>query len=101
MCPTYVFRCPPRQATDPPIYNAAAAAAVASAGAGRIATIDLFAHVAQKCGVAYDRCPEGCTATKVGREWKGDCYQIPLNVHYLPAGFADLAAHYMAAALAM
>ena len=73
----------------------------ASAGAGRITTIDLYAHVTQKCGIAYDRCPEGCTATKVGAKWTGDCYQIPLNVHYLQAGFADLAAHYMAEALAM
>ena len=90
--------CPPRRATDPAIYNAAAAKAVAAApAASRIEVLDLYSVVTKKCGVAYNRCPEGCTATKQphGGGWEGNCYQIPLNVHYLPAGWADLAGAYV------
>lgn len=51
--------CPPRQATDPPIYNTAALKAIASVPAkDRIQILDLYAIVTKKCGVGYSRCPE-------------------------------------------
>jgi hypothetical protein len=88
--------CPPRRAADPPLYNAAAAEAVASVPAApRVATLDLYRTVTDKCGVSYDRCPEGCTGQKVNGTWVGDCYQIPLNVHFFPAAWQQLGGAYV------
>ncbi len=89
--------CPPRANTDPPIYNAAAAKAVASVpAASRIAELDLYAVVTKKCGTAYTLCPAGCSQQDPEH---GDCYQIPHNVHYEAEGWRDLIAAYMAAVL--
>ena len=84
-------------ATDPPIYNAAAAKAIASVpAASRIQTLDLYAVAAKRCGTQYSRCPEGCVES---RPRVGNCYQIPLNVHFEPQGWAELSAAYMDAVL--
>jgi len=89
--------CPPRVATDPPIYNAAAAKAIASVpAASRIETLDLYAVAAKRCGTQYSRCPEGCVESSPR---VGNCYQIPLNVHFEPQGWAELSAAYMDAVL--
>ena len=72
--------CPPRKATDPPIYNAAALKAIRSVpAASRVEILDLYAIVTAKCGEGYARCPAGCVQTD--RD-DGNCFQIPLNVHY-------------------
>ena len=88
--------CPPRSNLDPPIYNKAAAAAVASVDGAeqRVQVLDLYAVVTKKCGVAYTLCPENCV--QVGRG-KGNCYQIPHNVHYESQGWADLSSAYISA----
>ena len=89
--------CPPREATDPPIYNAAALKAIASIPAkDRITILDLYAVVTKRCGVGYSRCPEGCVQTD---RYHGNCFQIPLNVHYEAEGWAELSAAYMDAVL--
>jgi hypothetical protein len=94
--------CPPRRATDPPIYNAAAARVVAAHNmqhdGAPIGTIDLYAVATRKCGTSYSLCPANCTGSKVNGSWVGSCYQIPHNVHFFPAGWADLSKAYMSAA---
>ena len=61
-------------------FNAAADAVMAAAVAkgARIATVDLYSFVVRKCGgQGYASCPG---------------FQLPMNVHYTPQGWDDLAA---------
>jgi arylsulfatase B len=90
--------CPPRKNSDPPVFNAAAAEAIAStAAAARVSTLDLYSVVTKTCGVRYSLCPEGCTAHRENGTWVGDCFQIPHNVHYLPKAWDQLASAYVSA----
>jgi hypothetical protein len=92
--------CPPRSQADPPIYNAAAAKAVASIpSSGRIGKLDLYSVVTATCGTKYTLCPEGCTEHGHGKTATGNCFQIPHNVHYEARGWAALVAAYMEAVL--
>ncbi len=92
--------CPPRRASDPPVYNAAAAAAVAGTSvAAKVEILDLYSRVVAKCGTNYTLCPANCTERMVNRSHVGDCFQLPGNVHYTSSGWADLGAAYVSAVL--
>lgn len=94
--------CPPRRATDPPVFNSAAARAIQASGhADRVTVLDLYSTVTKRCGTNYELCPENCTASHVNGKWEGNCFQIPHNVHYLPAAWEVLATAYVTAVKAL
>jgi hypothetical protein len=71
---------PARFDSDVRLYNAAADKVIAASNANgaRISTVDLYSFVLQKCGgQGYANCTG---------------FQLPMNVHYTPAGWAALAA---------
>ena len=80
---------PPRYDADVRLYNAAAdqVMATAAASGAQIATLDLYNFVLEKCGGAgYKNCPN---------------FQIPVNVHFEPAGWKALAAEVYKAVVAL
>ena len=70
---------PPRYESDVVLYNQAAGQVVAAANAAGadIPTADLFSWVLGKCGGAGYKTCEG--------------FQLPMNVHFTPTGWASLA----------
>ena len=74
---------PPRFESDVILYNKAAAVVVAAANAAgaTIKTADMFTFVLDKCGGAgYSNCTG---------------FQLPMNVHFTPAGWSALAAQFV------